>query len=42
MNNIFFEKSTNVIDEVGGLKWSIDGPPTLGESATFTNMSNEV
>jgi len=29
MTAIFFEKSTTVIDEVGGLKWSIYGPPTL-------------
>jgi len=29
MSNIFFEKSTTVVDEVGGLKWLIYGPPTL-------------
>jgi len=29
MNNIFFEKSTIATDEVGGLKGSIYGPPTL-------------
>jgi len=29
MNDIFSEKSITVIDEVGGLKWLIYGPPTL-------------